>query len=61
MCEKVHVWNPRTCASKIDKYLKSIIYNSVVIWDEIVEVKKTIATKPFPTKTITTNFNKKKR
>ena len=37
LCEKEYVWNPSTCACKIDKYQKSITGNSVVICDEIIK------------------------
>ena len=28
VCEKNYIWNPSTCASEIDKHLKSIIGDS---------------------------------
>ena len=60
MCEKYFVQNPSRCACEIDKYLKSIIGGSVVICDEIIEVRKTILTKTFPRKTISTIFDEKR-
>ena len=38
MCGKDYVWNPSTCPWKIDKYLKNIISDSVVIHDETIDV-----------------------
>ena len=43
------IWNLATCNCENGKYLASIIYNSVITCDEIVE----------ETKTIPTNFDKK--
>ena len=37
MHEKHYIWNPRTCACEIDKHLKSIISDTVVTFDEIIE------------------------
>ena len=55
MCEKDYIWNPNTCICDNDKYLTSIIDDSVIMLDEIIKVKETN-----PTKTIPTNFRKKK-
>ena len=49
ICEKDYIWNPATCSCKIGKYLLSIIEDSVIICDEIIEESKTIPT----------NFNEK--
>ena len=35
-------WNPATCICKDCKYLRSIIENSVVMSDEIIEATKTV-------------------
>ena len=40
VCEGDYVWNPATCSSKNGKYLQSIIDDSVIICDEIIEEKK---------------------
>ena len=61
LCEKEYVWNLSTCACKIDKYQKSIIGDSVVICDEITEVKKHIRIKPILTKFIPTNSNENRK
>ena len=50
VCEKVYIWNLSTCSCKNVKYLASIIDNSVIRCDEIIEEE---------TKTLTTNFNEK--
>ena len=50
ICEKDYIWNPATCSCKNIKYLASIIDNSVIMCDEIIE----------ETKTVPTNFNEKK-
>ena len=54
--KKNYIWNSSkyTCENG-----KSIIVDSIVIYDEIIEVTKTIPTKTVPTKPIATNFNKK--
>ena len=45
--EKDYIWNPATCSCKNGKYLASIIDDSVITCDEIINT----------TKTISTNFN----
>ena len=47
ICEKDYIWNPATCNCENEKYLASIIDDSVITYDEIIE----------ETKTIPTNFN----
>ena len=49
ICEKDYIWNPAACSCKNGKYFASIIDDSVIACDEIIE----------ETKTITTNFNEK--
>ena len=51
VCEKDYIWNPATCSCKNGEYLASIIDNSVITCDEIIE----------ETKTIPTNFKYKKK
>ena len=46
MSEKDYIWNPSTCACKIDKYLKSIIGDSVVTCAENVDVVATSYKEP---------------
>ena len=43
MFEKDYIWNPNTCACEIDEYLKSIIGDSVVAYDEIMRPTKNTA------------------
>ena len=45
MCEKDSVWNHIKYASKYGKYLESIIDDSVITCDQIIEVIKTIPKK----------------
>ena len=46
MREKDYVWNPATCNSENEKYLASIMDDSVITHDEIIYTEET-------------NFNKK--
>ena len=50
VCEKNYIWSPATCSCENIKYVGSIIDNSVITCDEIIEM----------TKTITTSFNEKR-
>ena len=69
MCKKRHVWekdyiwNPSICSCESGKYLASIIANSIIICDEIIdaEAKSNDRAKSNDeeTKTIPTNFNEK--
>ena len=36
-CKKGYVWNPATCSHKNGKYLASIMNDSVITFDEIIE------------------------
>ena len=51
VCEESSTWNPSTCTCENGKYLKSIIDDSVITCDEIIEAKKTV-----PTKSASTNL-----
>ena len=51
MYEKDHIQNPVTCSCENGKYLASIIDDSVITCDEIIE----------ETNTVPTNFNEKKQ
>ena len=42
MCEGDYIWNPATCSGKNSKYLPSIVDDSVIICDEIIEETKTV-------------------
>ena len=50
VCETDYIWNPATCSSKNGKYLASIIADSVITCDEIIDEE---------TKTFPTNFDEK--
>ena len=66
MCAKQNcIWNPSTRGCENGKNIESIIGDSVIMCNEIIEVTKTVPTKTVPirtisAKTIPTNFNKKK-
>ena len=49
VCDKDYVWNPATCSYEDRKYLASIMDNSAITCDEIME----------ETRTVPTNFNEK--
>ena len=51
VCEKSCIWNPATCSCENGKYLASIMDNSAITCNEIVEEE---------IKTVTTNFNERK-
>ena len=42
VCEKDCVWNPATCNYENGKYLASIMDDSMIIYDEIINIKETI-------------------
>ena len=44
-CKKDYIWNPCTCSCENGKYLASIINNSVIKCDEIMEETKTTKNK----------------
>ena len=50
ICVKDYVWNPPTCSCENDKYLASIINNSVITCNAIIE----------ETKTLPKNFNERR-
>ena len=39
MCGKDYIWNLATCSWKNGKYLASIICNSVITYDEIIDAE----------------------
>ena len=51
MCKKGCIWNSAKCACESGKYLGRII-EDLVIWDIIIETKKNVLSKTFPTKSI---------
>ena len=54
--EKGYIWNPATCSCENDKYAGSIIDDSVVICNEIIDTTKIVPTKSTSTKCTSTNF-----
>ena len=40
MCEKAYIWNLVACICEIDKYVGSVIDDSVIKCNEIIEEKK---------------------
>ena len=44
MCQKDYIWNPVTCNCENGKYLASVIGDSVIMCDDIIEETKTVAT-----------------
>ena len=58
ICEQDYIWNPATCSCKNNKYLASIIDNSVITCGEIIEAEAKSSDEE--TKTIPTNVNEKK-
>ena len=47
MCEKDYIWNPAAWSCKNNKYLASVIDDSVITCDEIIDAEA----KPFDRKT----------
>ena len=57
MCEKDYIWNLATCNCENSKYLASIIDDSVIKCDEIIDtVIKTVSATIVPTKSTSTNL-----
>ena len=59
VCEKYYMWNPVTCSCENGKCIGSVIDDSVIMCDEIIEETKNILTKTVLTKTVPRNFNEK--
>ena len=58
-----NVWNPSTCTCNCDngKYLASIMNDSAIIWDEVIDADAKLSPKDnFEAKTTARNFNEKK-
>ena len=52
--KKDYIWNLATCSCENGKYVGSIIVDSLIRCDEIIDITKTV-----PTKTIPTNLNER--
>ena len=57
VCEKDYIWNPSTCSCENGKYLASIMDDSAIMCDEIIDLEAKLNDEE--TKTIPTNFNNK--
>ena len=57
ICGKDYIWNPATCSCKNGKYLASIICNSVITYDEIIDAEDKSYDEE--TNTVTININAK--
>ena len=51
VCEKYYIWNPATCICENGKYLASVMGNSAIMCNEVIESYNE------ETKTVPTNFN----
>ena len=49
--KKNYIWNPTTCSCENGKYLASIIDNSVITCDEIIDAEATISHKKMEIRT----------
>ena len=54
VCERDHIWNSSSCSCENEKYITSIMHDSVIMYDEIIESYEE------ETKTIPASFNEKK-
>ena len=54
---KDYIWKPTTCSCKNGKYLESIIDNSVITCDKIIDAESRLS--DVETKTVTKSFDKK--
>ena len=50
MCEKDYIWKPSTCSCENRKYLASIMDDSTITCDEIIDVKSNFNEKKWPVK-----------
>ena len=57
VCEKYYIWSPASCSCQSGKYLASIIDDSAITCDEIMDVE---AKSKDEETTFPTNFNEKK-
>ena len=59
ICEKQYIWNLATCSCENSKYLPTIINDSVITCDEIIDPEAKSYDEE--RKTITITFNEKKQ
>ena len=43
MCKKYYSWNPSTCICENIRYLKSIVDDSVIVWNEMINVADSVS------------------
>ena len=60
ICEEDNVCNPATGSCENRKYLASIMDDTAIIFDEVIDAKKDVKSNEEETKTVPTNFNEKK-
>ena len=60
MREKYYIWNPATWGYENGRYAESIIGNSLIICNDIMETTKSTLEKTVPAKSIPINLNEKK-
>ena len=56
ICEKNYIWNPATCSCENDKYLASIIDDSLITHDEMIDANAEAKSYDEETKTIPKNI-----
>ena len=44
MCKKDYSWNPSICICDYSKNLKSIVGDSIIVWDKIISVTNSVPT-----------------
>ena len=59
VCEKGYIWNPTICSSESGRYVKSVVDDSVIKCDEIIEATKINMTKTALAKSISASFKLK--
>ena len=60
VCWKDYAWNTATCDCENGKYLASIMDDSAIICDEVIDVDVEAKSNKEETKPVPTNFNEKK-
>ena len=60
VCDKSYVWNTATCNCENSRHAENVIEDSGITCDEILETTKNNVTKTGLTKSIPTNFSKKR-
>ena len=58
-CEKHYIWNPASCSCENRKYLASVMDDSAITFDEIIDADVEAKSNDEGTKAFPTNFNEK--